>query len=450
MTTQEKFSAIEETFRAMARIVNVDDVFPHTNADRLQLAIIGGWQVVILLNEFKKGDKALYCEIDALVPTVRQEFAFLEVRGENIKSIEDKTYCRIKTIRLRKELSQGLLVPVPAEFRSLPVGTDLTKELGVLKYEKVIKYENTTIPRNLNWFTRLAGWIYGEDVSLLKPWPFFLNKSEQPRIQNINSQYNAAVAVGEPFEESVKLNGSSMTCYSIVENFQLRTGVCSRNCEISQEDIVFTTFQAIRRWVGSFMARNRRSVMIRKFVFPTAYKEAKEGSKLANWLKEFWNLNKDVVRINIVIPEFSKVLVAANDQFLKYALQEKIMQVLKKEYETSGHAFTVQGELVGPGIQDNFEGLDRLEFYVYNIFLNGNNVVLPEKARLICKRLGLKYVPVPIEVTLLPALPKDALKCADGPRALAKGGYREGLVYKSLIRDFSFKCVSNRFLEKED
>ena len=449
MTDKENCIATEETFRSMARIVLIDDVITHPNADKLQLAIVGGWQVVIALGSFKKGDKALYCEIDALVPTSHPEFSFLEVRGENIKSVGEVTYCRIKTIRLRKELSQGLIVPVPAEVRSLPVDTDVSKQLGVLKYEKVAKTEGTTIVRSSGWYSRLAAWIYGEEVSLLLPWPSFLNKSEQPRVQNINAQYASCVAKGELFEESVKLDGSSMTCYSIVKDGVFQRGVCSRNYEVSQVDIVFSAWKATRRWIGSFMSRNRRAVMFHRFYLPSAYKEVKEGSVLSNWFKELWNLNKDVVKINFVIPSYCRIIKASSDQFLSFAIKSQLLVKLKAEYAATGNAYSIQGELVGPGIQDNFEGLSDIAFYPYNVYLNGNTIVLPEEAKLLCKKLGMNYVPLISASTTLPEHAKDVIKRADGPRSLTKGGYREGIVYKSLIRDFSFKCVSNKYLEKE-
>lgn len=47
------------TERKMARIVQIDDIIPHTNADSLEIAKIGGWQVVVKKDEFKKGDHAV-------------------------------------------------------------------------------------------------------------------------------------------------------------------------------------------------------------------------------------------------------------------------------------------------------------------------------------------------------------------------------------------------------
>ena len=61
------FGVVEKD-RKLARIVIIDDVVPHPNAERLELAVIGGWQLCVKLGEYKKGDRAVYCEIDSLLP----------------------------------------------------------------------------------------------------------------------------------------------------------------------------------------------------------------------------------------------------------------------------------------------------------------------------------------------------------------------------------------------
>lgn len=452
MSQQEEVGVVEEDFRALARIVILDDVLPHTNANALELAIVGGWQMVVKLGEFKKGDKALFCEIDSMVPTARPEFAFLEARTADVKVINEISYARLKTQRIRKELSQGLVVPLPAEFRQLPVDTNLTEKLGILKYEKKVVTEGdpTTVVRT-SLMGRLGQWIYGEAIpSQLLPWPKFLSKSEENRIQNIGGIYAQAVANDEQFEESVKLNGSSMTVYSIMENLEdvrsIRVGVCSRNFEIDQKDIVIAPWQAKRHWLGNLILKNLRMLQVRKPLWP------KDTVGVKAWFAAFKELNHDIVRFNFTVPAYVTLIPADRDPFLKFARNSGLFKKLREDARKASDplgCITLQGELIGPGIQSNFEGVEKERFAVYRVYANGKQVVLPADARAACGTLEVEYVPILKAVTTLPPTLKEALASADGPRAFAKGGFREGKVYKSLTRDFSFKVISNKYLEKE-
>lgn len=435
--------AVKEEFRQLARIVEIDDVLPHPNADRLSLAIIGGWQVCVKLDEFKKGDWALYCEIDSLVPTSLPEFAFLEERGDNLKTFNDQTYCRIKSIKLRKEMSQGLLVPIPVALASAGKveGDDCTEELGVLKYDKSESKVNNPVEVRYGWFHRLALRILGPQPEPL-PFPAFLRKSEENRVQNASTMYKHAVANREEFEVTVKLDGESMTVYSMEDGDRLVTGVCSRNTEIEQQDIVFSWPKAIRRWIGLLMLRNRRAIQPRCFVKP-------EGKFGLAWIKQLINLNRESRFINVGTPKFVRVIKADSDSFLKTARNWAIMEKLKLEYKRRGVAYTVQGEVVGPGIQGNYEGMAEKQFFVYRVYVNGREPLLPEEAREVCKRVGLSYVPVLDDHFRLPVDMKDLLRYAEGPRFFAKSGTREGVVVKSKTRDFSLKIISNKYLLNE-
>lgn len=436
--------AVVEDFRQLARIVAIDEVISHPNADRLELAIIGGWQVCIKIGEFKKGDLALYCEIDSLVPTDVPEFAFLEERKDGLKSFGDKTYSRIKTIKLRKELSQGLLVPVPRQLEtSVEEGDDLTQALGVLKYEKSLSKNLTAIEPNYSWYHRLALWIRGPEIEPL-PFPDFLRKSEEGRVQNSSAQYRRAVESGEEFEVTVKLDGESMTLYTNIDGGIALTGVCSRNCEIRQHDIVFTPWQTTRRWIGGLMLRNRRAFSWRRITWP------KEATTPMAWLREFRDNNTRYDILNVGLPSIQRVISAMDDPFYNYARKSGALTQLSFVSLKDNTAYTVQGELFGPGIQSNYEGVKETSFNVYRVYANGREALLPDQARALCERMGLAYVPVLEERTKLPTDIKEALAKADGKRYYSGKPNREGVVYKSLIRDYSFKVISNKYLLNED
>lgn len=437
-------TAVVEEFRQLARVVAIDDVIAHPNADKLSIAIIGGWQVCVKLNEFKKGDLALYCEIDSLVPVDIPEFNFLEDRKDSLKVFGERTYSRVKTIKLRKELSQGLLVPIPRQLET-PVedGDDLTQVLGVLKYEKTISKSMASIEPNYSWYHRLALWIRGPEIESL-PFPDFLRKSEESRVQNSSAQYRRAVESGEEFEVTVKLDGESMTLYTVIDDGIASTGVCSRNCEIRREDVVFTPIQMVRRWIGGLMLRNRRAFSWRRITWP------KEATTPMAWLREFRDNNTRYDILNVGLPSIQRVISAMDDPFYNYAKKSGALTQLSFVSLEDHTAYTVQGELFGPGIQGNYEGVEKTSFNVYRIYVDGRDALSPDEARALCKRMGLTYVPVLEECTTLPSDIKEALAKADGKRYYSGKPNREGVVYKSLSRDYSFKVISNKYLLSEE
>ena len=94
--------------RMMAWVATIDQVQNHPNADRLDLCRVGGWQVVTLRDEYKEGDRVIYISIDSWVPT---EIAPFLSKGQEPRVYEGVKGERLRTIKLRGELSQGLILP---------------------------------------------------------------------------------------------------------------------------------------------------------------------------------------------------------------------------------------------------------------------------------------------------------------------------------------------------
>ena len=95
--------------RKLATIRKISEVKPIENADNIELAKVDGWQLVIKKGEFTLGDWGIYCEIDSFLPMVPQ-FEFL--RKSSYKKMGEKEGYRLKTIKLRGQISQGLLLPL--------------------------------------------------------------------------------------------------------------------------------------------------------------------------------------------------------------------------------------------------------------------------------------------------------------------------------------------------
>ena len=193
------------TSRKLASVRIVKELKDITGANKIQLALIDGWQCVVNKNEFKVGDKCIYFEIDSFLP-IEDQYEFL--RKSSFKSTENLGEgFRIKTIKLKGQLAQGLLLPL--ENQELEVGTDLTEELNVKLFEPMIS-------------ANIAGEIKGS-------FPYFIPKTDQERIQNI---WDEIKNTNDTFEVSTKLDGTSMTIYKYDNEF----GICSRNWELKIND----------------------------------------------------------------------------------------------------------------------------------------------------------------------------------------------------------------------
>lgn len=416
------FGVVDET-RKLARIVEIDDILPHPNADRLDLAIIGGWQLCVKKNEYKKGDRAVYCEIDSLLPLSNVElFGFLEERRSDNRCVNGENYHRLKTIKLRKELSQGLLVPVPEQFKNDPVDTNLTMALGILKYESALPMvPKERVARDAPWYIKLAVKLIGNLGGTLKPWPKKLTKSDQDRIQNKTVALNHIKTYGDDMEVTYKLDGSSMTVFCFEEESGIRTGVCSRNYELGTGGEKWTFVEQLRNWVGTLILRNKQLFQL-KFKTP-------------------------------VIPKWVRGTDVEDNNFIRVAREQKIREKLVDYHKATGRFITVQGELIGPDIQDNFEGVAEHQYYVFSVYENGNIKLMPSEARKVVKELGLNYVPI-FDTNWKPTkdtTAKDILDMAEGPSAFKnKRGYREGLVFQSNHSLMSWKAISNKYLLKKE
>ena len=369
--------------RTLARVVTIDELVAIEGADRIELAIVGGWQVVVQKGLYEPNKTlAVYFEVDSLLDTERPYFNSLATLSSKLLHVVDgRTHARIKTMKLRKQLSQGFCIPLSETGLKAIVGEDLTQLLGVIKYEK-------SEERDMN---NSGGTGVKSGTSALG-FPKFIPKTDQTRVQNITHMYNKAVEEGEEFEESFKLDGSSLTAF--VRNGV--AGVASRNVGFRVED--------------------------EKIPFLTSVKNYFRGK---GW---------------------KRVTKKDDNQFTQIVAEQGIIEAIRRD----GRNIAVQGELVGPSIQKNFEGMDKNTFFCYDVYLiDEQRYMLPAERLEFCTDQGVKHVPINFTGKLQAPDVAGAITRADGPSGL-KGKYREGFVYKSTTRDFSFKVISNAYLLKEE
>lgn len=151
---------------------------------------------MIRKEEFKAGDLCVYCEIDSIMPD-KPEFEFVRIRSN-----------RIKTIRLRGQISQGICFPLSI----LPEGLDISEDMDVTEIIGVTKFE-PQIPANL------AAEVKGM-------FPSFIPKTDETRVQVLEKVLNTYA--GTSCYVTEKLDGSSVTFYMKDGEF----GVCSRNLDL--------------------------------------------------------------------------------------------------------------------------------------------------------------------------------------------------------------------------
>lgn len=340
--------------RKLASVRRISAVTPIEDADLIELVRIDGWQCVAKKGEFAAGDLCVYFEIDSFLP-VRPEFEFL--RKTSFQKMGDKEGFRIKTVKIRNQLSQGLALPVSILGKNVPVqGADVTEMLGVLKWDPPVP-------------AQLAGTAKGF-------FPGFIPRTDQERCQNLEQEIFVD-NINSFYEVTIKLDGSSATFYHRDGDI----GVCSRNLELKIND------------------ENANNSLVRMLL----------DSGLATVLPRFGNI-------------------------------------------------AVQGELMGPGIQKNREGLSATHFYIFDIFMiDEQRYATPDERRELVDRildqgvLNVNHVPiVESQANLLETFGIDnigaLLKFAEGKSI--NHPVREGLVFKRMDGKFSFKAISNDYLLK--
>jgi RNA ligase (TIGR02306 family) len=241
--------------RKLASIRLIDDVLPIANADRLEQVAIGGWRIVVAKGEFAKGDKVVYFEIDSALPADDIRYEFLKERCLRKWMCSGRLVCeviRIKSIKLRGVVSQGLVIPLTdfPELTDTEVGTDVTEALNVKHYDEL--HEEYS---RITGSARIAGNAKGNFPTHLVP------KTDEERLQNLTEYFDGRFK-GVPFEVTEKFDGSSAT-YIYAPNARPDDPffVCSRNLELKEEEgnlyweiaykyRIFDTLKSLRDKVG--------------------------------------------------------------------------------------------------------------------------------------------------------------------------------------------------------
>lgn len=335
--------------RKLASIRRIDSVRPIQGFDKVDLAEIGGWYVIVRKGEFSAGDLCVYCEIDSVMPD-HPAFEFLG----------DKR--RIRTKKIRGVVSQGIAFPLslldqfPTET-GLTEGTDVTDVIGVTKHEAS------------DFGVKLQGLIS-------MPFPRAVPKTDEERVQNL-SIAQTVEDYGQEWVVTEKVDGTSFTVMVLGDEVH----ICGRNVCFKPE------------------SDNAYCNMARKHNLPAKLLDACHGDGI--------------------------------------------------------EGLALQGEIVGPGIQKNRQGVDEVKPLFYYAFNIGRQEYLTdENFDTLCAELGLETVPKLGTIVITKDTTADSLlKWADGFSRLNESCRREGVVFhtwkKTPLSPFgrvSFKAVSNEYL----
>lgn len=197
--------------RKMASIQTIRDITPIEGADAIVLAHVNGWSAVVKRGEFQVGQQIVFCEIDSWIPHKIAPFLskgkepreYLGVKGE-----------RLRSAKLRGQLSQGLILPVSVmsleDYLEKVEGDDVSEFLNIVKYEPPIP-------------AQLAGQVRGN-------FPSLVTKTDEERVQNVKGLLEK---LDELFVETEKLHGTSV---SFVLNQEGELEVCSRNLSLKEDE----------------------------------------------------------------------------------------------------------------------------------------------------------------------------------------------------------------------
>ena len=375
--------------RKLASVREIKEIRPIPGADNIECALIDGWEVVVKKGDFAAGDKCIYYEIDAFLP-VREEYEFL--RKSSFKSTAHLgDGFRLRTIRLKRQISQGLALPYAG---SLDVGEDLTETLGVKKYDKPDYNVNNPLKGG-----RARGGF-----------PRFIRKTDQERVQNFGAQL-ARLSRDADFEITLKLDGSSMTVWSNAGDH----GVCSRNVNLLERDR--------EPWLQRFRDFGERlGVSADKL---NAWEET-----LDRWKCKLFGGRPGLVKQQSV--------------FWHVARSEGLLDVVRD----CGRNIALQGELMGPGIQGNRESFGQPTFFLFDIFdIDAQRYFTPDDRQEFASDWGIQHVPV---LGWVPVGALDVPKClAMANRHSYNHPIAEGIVFKSSDGQTSFKAINTTFLLQE-
>jgi len=107
-------------------------LFTHPNADSLEIGKVGSYQIVVQKGLYKSGDEVIFVPEKSIVSG--------DIKAEFQKYLVGPDFNRIKAVRLRGEISSGIIIPkhLAPNFDQYEIEEDISSDLGITKYEPPI------------------------------------------------------------------------------------------------------------------------------------------------------------------------------------------------------------------------------------------------------------------------------------------------------------------------
>lgn len=370
--------------RKLASIQIIKSLSPIPNADAIEKAEVLGWELVVKKGDFKVGDKVIYCEIDSVLP----EYPCFEF-------LRSKKF-RIKTIKLKSQISQGIAFPLSTltemdpsyPINKVNVDDDVTEVLKITKYdpESVLDVEPEEQVKK-SWLSKKISY-YKWKLFGLKPikkglFPSDIPKTDETRVQNMGSSLNRFLDQEVYITE--KLEGTSATfVYRKNGNWLAK---------LFGQD-------------GTFQVCSRNRIVY----------NSQNGS------------NK---------PEHHLMSVAE-----KYDIHNQLKKLNRN--------LAIQGEVFGPKIQGNIYKSPELELRVFLIFDIDNQKYLNfHEMKSVLDQLELSMVPV-VGFDKIKDNVKYYVDLSKGKSEINPKVLREGIVVRTVMDELSFKSINPEYLLKQD
>lgn len=368
---------MERKLASIRRVRRLDAI---PGADNIECATIDGWEVVVKKGEFKADDLCVYFEVDSFLPN-EPRYEFLK----DLKTHQGKSGYRLKTIRLRKQLSQGLALPLVSfpEITNPVELQEVTELLNVFKYDNAVSTSTGSVKCG-----KSAG-----------SFPSYIPKTDEERIQNLTSWFERYK--DEEWEESFKLDGSSCTMYKVVRKANL--------------------FDKIKRFFGFKVNLEHFGVCSRNV----------ELKRSDNYSKAFTNGEQ--------VSEYNQ------SDFWKVAIRYEVEKYIPVGFALQGELI---GPKIQSN-HEKVEDLDFYIFKIFNILEQRTLTPIERYAFMAKYLGHMKHVPTNGMVKIFEVCPDvpSLLARVKGP-SMNKGTISEGRVYKSMDGTKSFKCINNEYLLK--
>lgn len=385
--------------RALAYVVTIDEIKPIEGYDRVEYARTNGWWVIIgKADNLHVGDKCVYFEVDSKVNSEDERFAFL-----------DKRNYKIKTQRMCKVISQGLLMPLSAfpELGDADVNTDVTDKLKVTyaveednarkgkvdpnakyrsmtaRHQKIFKKKWARWMMRREWGRKIMFFFFGKKKDNPRTFPThfpFIHKTDEERCENL---VNVVLGYERPLIVTEKLDGTSST----------------------------------------YILERKKKNKYEFYVLSRNVRQADEKQECYHDHNIYW------------------------DMAFKYDIEAHLKEYLEQNPDCP--YVCIQGESVG-SVQGNPLKLAEDDFYCFN-FIDGRvGRVDSVTGRDIVAAWNIKWVPILDTNYMMPSSMEEFKEFATAKSVVNPNVLREGIVLRDPTNDFSFKSVSREYLLKHN